>query len=274
MTIEPNPVVDRRALQAVPFHGDRIVTFERDGARFVAMRRIVQNMGLSWPRQSTKLMAQRDKFSCCLMATTGSDGKAYDMIAMSLEKFPLWLACINPAKIGNAVVRAKVERYQAESAAALYAYWARGMATRADAEPPRPAQVLTLDRRLAAEIGGIIKGVVARRDEELIQRLLPAAIEAHAARLHVVVRRGVTAGQVWTGAGLPRLKNGARWLGNRLAEMGAMLPGRAEAGERTARLFDPDLSHACLKNGLAAKARTYASERAGQTRLKLVPKET
>lgn len=92
------PHVDRAStdLRTVPFHGDEIVTFERDGAHFVAMRRIVENIELDWARQSTKLLDQKDKFSCCHMPTTGADGKTYSMLCMPIEKLQLWLACINP----------------------------------------------------------------------------------------------------------------------------------------------------------------------------------
>ena len=97
--------------RVVPFHGDEIVTFESDGSRWVAMRRIVENMGLNWAGQHAKLLEQKSKFNCIDIHTVADDGKPREMLAMPVEKLPLWLASINPAKIKNDVVRVKVERY-------------------------------------------------------------------------------------------------------------------------------------------------------------------
>jgi antirepressor protein len=51
--------------------------------------RIVENMGLDWPGQYTKLLSQRAKFSCCDISTTGTDGKTYEMLAMPADKLQL-----------------------------------------------------------------------------------------------------------------------------------------------------------------------------------------
>lgn len=85
------------------------------------MRRVVENIGLSWGRQREKL-ADDSRFSCALMCTTGSDGKTYEMGAIPVSKLPIWLASISPAKVAEHV-RPKLEWYQAESAIALHDYW-------------------------------------------------------------------------------------------------------------------------------------------------------
>ncbi|MBB4196413.1 hypothetical protein GGD83_000184 [Rhodoblastus sphagnicola] len=84
-----------------------IVTFEAEGVRYVAMRRIVENMGLDWSSQRVKLAEPASKFNCGDIATVGADGKAREMLAMPVEKLPLWLASINPNKIKSDDVRAK-----------------------------------------------------------------------------------------------------------------------------------------------------------------------
>ncbi|AHD09997.1 KilA-N domain-containing protein [Phaeobacter gallaeciensis] len=83
---------------------------------------------------------------------------------------------------------------------------------------------------------------------------------------------GKTSGQIWSSHNLPPLKNAPRWLGNRLAEMGCQIEHcrTAQLGMRGARMFDPDKASACMKNGLLHKAKVYASERMGQSKLKLI----
>lgn len=84
--------------------------------------------------------------------------------------------------------------------------------------------------------------------------------------------QGRTSGEVWSQYGLPKLKNGSLWLGNRLSEMGCQLDNcrSARLGLNSARMFDPDKADACMKNGLLHKARLYCSERMGQSKLALI----
>lgn len=83
---------------------------------------------------------------------------------------------------------------------------------------------------------------------------------------------GVTAGEVWDRFGLPRIKNGSLWLGNKLSEMGCQMEAcrTARLGNRTARMYDPDKASACMRNGLLHKAKVHVSERLGQRRLNLI----
>lgn len=88
---------------------------------------------------------------------------------------------------------------------------------------------------------------------------------------------GKSSGEVWSDHGLPSgIKNGPRWLGNRLEEMGCTLDnGRCiRVGRSKYRMFDPDKAAACMKNGLLHKAKIYASERMGQRKLRLVGGES
>jgi P22_AR N-terminal domain len=91
------------------------------------MRRIVENMGMAWNRQASKLLEQQDKFNCGHMLTVGLDGKTRKMVVMPVEKLPLWLTTINANKV-DVAIRPKIERYQAESATALHDYWTKGAA--------------------------------------------------------------------------------------------------------------------------------------------------
>jgi hypothetical protein len=113
---------------ALQFHGDEIVTFQHEGLAFVAMRRVVENLGLNWGSQHTKLAAVAAKYDCRDIATVDAAGRSYPMMAMPVTKLPLWLATINPNKIADQQKREKIELYQSESAIALHDYWTRGFA--------------------------------------------------------------------------------------------------------------------------------------------------
>lgn len=253
-------------LRVVKFHGDDLITFERAGSRYVAMRRIVENMGMDWATQSVKIGQQTGKFNCCHIPTIGADGKTRQMLAMPLEKLQLWLATINPNKIKVPETRAKVERYQEESAIALHDYWTKGVAVRSDMD----GIIDGMTPEVAKKIGGIVKGIVHKEIGEALASFRSYVTETTQGGMR---RNGKTAGQIWRAKGFPPMKGVAAWFGNRLETFGCRAPGNAcaEAGLVKYRLFDPDKADYWIEQGGgSAVIQQKIAERKGQGHLRLV----
>lgn len=250
-------------LQTFSFHGDRLATFKVDGVPHVAMRPIVEALGLSWGSQSDKLRGMAPRFNCTDIETVGADGRQRRMLAMPVTKLNLWLATINPNKVHDAAKRAKIELYQEESATALYDYWNKGVAVRDDYE----GVVTDLGTEVRQVIGGIVKAVLHK---ELVE-LVPALVRSEIATSSMAFRLGRTAGQIWREHGFPPIKV-TSWFSNRLCQMGCQIEGggRGELGGRTCKLFDPDKAERWIKNGGRQLVETYISERKGQGQLRLV----
>ncbi|HEN3636878.1 TPA: hypothetical protein U5E40_001476, partial [Yersinia enterocolitica] len=53
---------------AVQFHGQHIITAMVAGVAYVAMRPIVENLGMSWSTQRRKLNGLETKFGCVHMS--------------------------------------------------------------------------------------------------------------------------------------------------------------------------------------------------------------
>lgn len=143
-------------LMPVPFYGDTLVLVNEGGTPFVAMKPIVENMGISWQGQHAKLT---EKFGSVIkiILTTGGDGKQYEMICLPLRKITAWLYSINPNK-ASPELHEKIGRYQAECDDALWNYWTQGQATRPDLRttgPDRLTQTLKASGKAAALIGQI-----------------------------------------------------------------------------------------------------------------------
>lgn len=169
---DPANDIAASALVTVPFYGDGIVTFEANGEPHVAMRRIVENLGIDWGRQSKKLEADA-RFNCGHMSTVGADGRHREMLSIPVRKLPLWLATINPNKIPDAARRQKVEIYQEESAVALHDYWTKGVAVRGgdDLEMARRADGML--KMLAHKVTDIQKLVaLAANFDETVARIV------------------------------------------------------------------------------------------------------
>jgi hypothetical protein len=110
---------------AVKFYDDTLITLEKEGEHYVAVRPIVENMGLDWTTQAQKLKSP--KFSCGHIPTTGKDGKTYNMLCIPVKKLNGWLFSINPEKV-RADIRPIVEQYQEECFTVLHDYWHKGVA--------------------------------------------------------------------------------------------------------------------------------------------------
>lgn len=112
---------------SLPFHGQKIITAMVAGVAYVAMKPIVENIGLDWKSQYAKLVSQREKFGCGDI-TIPTKGGVQQMLCIPLKKLNGWLFSINPAKVRDAV-REGLIRYQEECFTALHDYWSKGVAT-------------------------------------------------------------------------------------------------------------------------------------------------
>ncbi|EBS6549826.1 antirepressor protein Ant [Salmonella enterica subsp. enterica serovar Newport] len=115
----------------VPFNGQQIITAMAAGVAYVAMKPIVENLGMSWSTQQTKLMKQISKFNCVHMNMVAADGKLRKLLCLPLKKLNGWLFSINPEKV-RADIRDKLIQYQEECFTVLHDYWTKG-----EAENPR-----------------------------------------------------------------------------------------------------------------------------------------
>ncbi|EDH4008397.1 antirepressor protein Ant [Salmonella enterica subsp. enterica] len=111
----------------VPFNGHQIITAMAAGVAYVAMKPIVENLGMSWSTQQTKLMKQLQKCNCVHMNMVAADGKLRKLLCLPLKKLNGWLFSINPEKV-RADIRDKLIQYQEECFTVLYDYWTKGKA--------------------------------------------------------------------------------------------------------------------------------------------------
>lgn len=117
-----------QALKA-EFLGKEITLVDNNGIAYVAMREVVEGIGLSWGTQSIKLNENSKKFNCFHIETVGADGKNRQMLCMPIKKLNGWLFSINPNKV-RTDLKERLENYQEECFLALWDYWTEGVARR------------------------------------------------------------------------------------------------------------------------------------------------
>lgn len=122
------------------FHGDQLSVITWGGQPFVAMRQIVESMGLIWAAQTVKFNTNKARWGVSMIETPSAGGKQVSL-CIPLRKLSGWLSTLNPNKV-KAELREKVIAYQNECDDALWEYWSSGIAVR-QSFAPGPRDVLT-----------------------------------------------------------------------------------------------------------------------------------
>jgi len=117
-----------RVLDPVDFHGQALTVVDHGGQPYVAMRPIVEGMGLSWPAQYRKLTEESARFCVAMIATqVPGDDQVREITTIPLRKLTGWLMTLQPSRM-DGVVAEKVLLYQNECDDALWDYWTKGVA--------------------------------------------------------------------------------------------------------------------------------------------------
>lgn len=167
--------VSGQVLDPVDFHGQRLTLVVRDGEPYVAMRPIVEGMGLSWPSQYRKLVEEGSRWGFVMIATQlFGDSQVREVTCIPLRKLAVWLLTLQPSRM-DIFVADKVRMYQDECDTALWNYWTKGAAVNPRAQvSDDPTKMGLPDFRdpRAAAVGWI----------EQYDRAVAAELEARAAK--------------------------------------------------------------------------------------------
>jgi hypothetical protein len=138
------------ALQTIPFYGDEIVGGVVGGEVFVPLKRLCENLGVTYSRNLSRLRSSgwavvRD------LRTTGKDGKTYSLSCIDTATLTMWLAHINYNDSRYSDIREKLLRYQKEACVVLKAHFLKAL--------DRPED----SRALAAQVNSLVELVEAQQ---------------------------------------------------------------------------------------------------------------
>lgn len=150
-----------KQITTIDFHGSKLIAIagDRPENTLVAMKPVVEGMGLDWKTQHRKISSHPVLSKGMVIITIPAEAKGaaitsatceggdQEMACLSLDLLNFWLATIHPDRLKNEAVRTKVIDYQIECARVLFNHFF-GKAIAAGSH-------LT-----AKEAGGIAKGVV------------------------------------------------------------------------------------------------------------------
>lgn len=137
-------------LQTINFHGTEIPVVEKGGKQYVAMKPIVEAMGLDWDSQ--RQMIQRDevlsKGACVIQVP--SMGGCQNTLCLSLNKLNGWLFKI-PASRYSGKRKEAIILYQEKCYDVLFDYFHKGGAINPAATDSQVKALLTAYQELAYE---------------------------------------------------------------------------------------------------------------------------
>lgn len=134
----------------VNFRGDQLYGFKADDGVFVALKPIVEAMGMDWSAQFRRV--QRDPIlseGIAMMATPFGRGGDQEALCLKMDLVNGWLFTIDAARIKDDAVRDKVILYQRECYSVLHRHFTGGKSEGAD-EYGEPDKTLSFPERLRA----------------------------------------------------------------------------------------------------------------------------
>jgi hypothetical protein len=123
----------------VPFYGNELITVEQNGSVYVAMKPIVEGIGLDWRSQHQKISSSKRYGDITIPFETA--GGKQDMIFLPMKKLNGWLFSINADKC-HPDIRQKVKTYQEECFQVLYEYFHNGGAVNRNINQDQLADLL------------------------------------------------------------------------------------------------------------------------------------
>jgi transglutaminase-like putative cysteine protease len=107
----------------ITFHGTELLTAQDDSGKvYVAMKPIIEGMGLSWGNQSQKLV--EDERYSVIRIPFATEGGVQEMLCLAADQLPAFLYSINPNKVRKDL-REKIIAFQRETFAVINDYWNR-----------------------------------------------------------------------------------------------------------------------------------------------------
>lgn len=129
-----------------------------DGVPHIVLKPAVEELGLSFPAQFRKLQT-RSWAVVAQQATTGADGKTYQMAAVPVRTFLMLLATVNENRVSEEA-RSTLVAFQNETADAIEAYWTQGGAINPRASEEQLDSLIARAKQ-QAEVLSILSGVVS-----------------------------------------------------------------------------------------------------------------
>lgn len=153
-------------ITTIRFHGANLLVQTGDSPEntLVAMKPVVEGIGVSWQGQHEKLMKHPVLSQGIKEILIPSAGGTQAMTAIPLNRLPFWLATLQPNKVPDPSVREKVIIYQTEAADALFErFFGAAIHNRISKGEIGRQMAAIMDAKLDAHLRRMLPGMVEER---------------------------------------------------------------------------------------------------------------
>ena len=107
---------------SVPFYGDSLAIIEHNNSPFIPIKPVVRSLGLDWSAQFKKFKGNTSRWGVAFIATP-TDSGFQETACLPLQKIHGWLQTIQPSRIKDPELKAKIIRYQNECDSVLWEHY-------------------------------------------------------------------------------------------------------------------------------------------------------
>ena len=111
------------------FNNQKLITFEKDGIQYTAIKPICENIGIDWESQRQRIM--RDDVlnsTACMIKVVAEDGRVREMLSLPLQFLNGWLFGVDSKRVKSEQAKEYLFKYKMECYQALNNYWQSGIA--------------------------------------------------------------------------------------------------------------------------------------------------
>lgn len=114
-------------IQTVNFHNQSLITLQKDGIAYVAMKPICENIGLNWDAQRQRINRDEVLAQGTVIITAPTKGGLQEMLCLPIHYLNGWLFGVDANRV-KAEIKDKLITYKKECYQALFDYWNNGVA--------------------------------------------------------------------------------------------------------------------------------------------------
>ncbi|OOR87086.1 phage antirepressor N-terminal domain-containing protein [Moraxella bovis] len=145
-------------IQTVNFHNQSLLTLQKDGIAYVAMKPICENIGLNWDAQRQRINRDEVLAQGTVIITAPTKGGLQEMLCLPIHYLNGWLFGVDTNRV-KAEIKDKLITYKKECYQALFDYWNNGVAVNPRATKDERKPLVQAVNMLVAETGAIYSNV-------------------------------------------------------------------------------------------------------------------
>lgn len=127
-------------IKTIDFNGQSLITIEKDGIAYTAIKPICENIGLHWRGQRERILREEVLSEGVRVIRTPSAGGDQDMLCLPIEYLNGWLFGVDTKRV-KPEIKPALLMYKKECYKVLHDYWHTGQAVHPSVNEELPSSV-------------------------------------------------------------------------------------------------------------------------------------